>query len=47
MITKSNQTVSHQLELVGVVSWAWVGLGFDNKGLLRLTEVKVKSCKVV
>ena len=28
--TKSNPTVSHQLELVGVVSWTWVGLGFDN-----------------
>ena len=31
MKTKSNPTVSHQLELVGVVSWTWVGLGFDNK----------------
>ena len=30
MKTKSNTTVSHQLELVGVVSWTWVGLGFDN-----------------
>ena len=32
MKTKSNPTVSHQLELVGVVSWTWVGLGFDNCG---------------
>ena len=30
MKTKSNPTVSHQLKLVGVVSWTWVGLGFDN-----------------
>ena len=29
-IIGSNPTVSHQLELVGVVSWTWVGLGFDN-----------------
>ena len=34
MKTKSNPTVSHQLELVGVVSWTWVGLGFD-KSLLK------------
>ena len=30
MKTKSNPTVSLQIELVGVVSWTWVGLGFDN-----------------
>ena len=30
-ILGSNPTVSHQLELVGVVSWTWVGLGFDKR----------------
>ena len=37
MKTKSNPTVSHQLELVGVVSWTWVGLGFD-KNMKNATE---------
>ena len=33
--TKSNPTVSHQLKLVGVVSWTWVGLGFDKNFLVN------------
>ena len=28
---KPNCQLSYQLELVGVVSWTWVGLGFDNR----------------
>ena len=27
---KPNCQLSYQLELVGVVSWTWVGLGFDK-----------------
>ena len=31
---KPNCQLSYQIELVGVVSWTWVGLGFDNKDSL-------------
>ena len=41
--TKSNPTVSLQLELVGVVSWTWVGLGFDNNPLIRGSWVVINS----
>ena len=27
---KPNCQLSYQLELVGVVSWTWVGMDFDN-----------------
>ena len=34
---KPNCQLSYQLELVGVFNWTWVGLGFDNIKLVKMT----------